>query len=66
MDTTDERVELARRTNGGIDVRLLWDAAADGLAIVVSDLQTGERREFPVPAERGLDAFHHPFAYDPA
>jgi hypothetical protein len=31
----------------------------------VGDLRTGEFFDFSPPRNKGLDAFHHPFAYAP-
>ena len=56
--------ELHRRSNDGIDVRLLWSEHDGQVLVAVADGQTGE--EFAVEVredDRALDVFHHPFAY---
>ncbi len=55
--------ELAARDNDGIQVRLLWETGHDELILVLNDTRTNEIFEVPVQRDRGLDAFHHPFAY---
>jgi hypothetical protein len=57
------RRELAHRSADGIEVKLLWSKPDDELAVEVSDARLGEVVEFPVPRDRGLDAFYHPYAY---
>jgi hypothetical protein len=56
--------ELAHRRNDGLDIRLLWDSAADRVSVALHDSKTGEGFELEVgPGERALDVFPHPFAY---
>jgi hypothetical protein len=55
--------ELAYRVNDGIHVLLLWHPADDSVSISVDDERTGERFELPVPGDRAMFAFNHPFAY---
>jgi hypothetical protein len=57
------RRELARRVNSGLEVTLYWDARDNSTSIEVYHADTAETIAFPVPAERALDAFHHPFAH---
>ncbi len=56
--------ELDRRTNDGIDVRLLWNPATGEVSVAVADSKAGESFEIAVDGERALDAFRHPFAYN--
>ena len=58
---TDIR-ELAHRCFGGIEVRLLWDADADGCIVTVVDLSTLETFEILVGDRSPMDVFHHPYA----
>jgi hypothetical protein len=55
--------ELAQRSNGGLDVTLLWQPATDELLVCVHD----ERRDvyFEIHAERdfALDVYYHPYAH---
>jgi hypothetical protein len=55
--------ELAARENDGIHVQLLWESGTDELLLVLNDTRTEEIFELPVPRDRALDAFHHPFTY---
>ncbi len=57
--------ELAKRTSDGLTVRLLWDGA-ESVYLQLWDVQTESMDEFPVPRESALDAFEHPFRYEPA
>jgi hypothetical protein len=65
-ETETDLIELATRQNGGVEVRLLWNPAADELTVAVLDERTGEAFEIPVPSESALDAFYHPFVYAPS
>lgn len=62
MVLTDD-IELATRTSGGVEVRLLWRREGDVCTVAVNDDRTGETFEVQVKRERALDAFYHPFAY---
>jgi hypothetical protein len=55
--------ELARRVNGGLEITLYWHPDDNGTSVEVYHQTTGETIALPVPADRALDAFHHPFAY---
>ena len=57
------RRELAHRVNGGLEITLYWDVEDDTTTIEVHHADTAETIAFPVPADRALDAFHHPFAH---
>ena len=59
----DPRRELAHRSADGIEVRLLWRASDDALAIEVFDRGADQVFELPVARDRALDAFYHPYAY---
>ena len=63
MAATDIRRELAHRASDGVSISLYWEAVADALVLTVLDERSGEYFELGVPRERGLDAFHHPYAY---
>lgn len=60
--TPSPRRELAHRVSGGIQVTLYW-SAAEGPWIELWRAATEELVGFPVPPERALDAYHHPFAH---
>jgi hypothetical protein len=64
MSTTSdtELRELDRRTNDGIDVRLLWNPHTDRLSLAVEDEHTGESFEFEIDPADAFASFHHPFA----
>jgi hypothetical protein len=61
--TTAQVRELAYRVNDGIHVLLLWHPADDSVSLSVDDERTGQSFELPVPGDRALFAFNHPFAY---
>jgi predicted RecB family endonuclease len=62
--TTHLTRELDRRTNDGIDVRLLWCEHDDRVLVAVRDAKTGEAFAVEVKAgESALDVFRHPYAY---
>jgi hypothetical protein len=56
-------LEIDHRANGGIDVSLIWDRAADKLYVQVIDWGMDEDCTFAVDRDHALDAFRHPFAY---
>jgi hypothetical protein len=58
--------ELAHRENDGLEVALLWHRDDDTVAIDVHDTKCDVHLLFPVPRDRALDAFNHPFLYAPA
>jgi hypothetical protein len=55
--------ELDHRSADGIEVSLLWSRPTNRLLVAVEDSRSGESFELPVPAEKALDVFQHPFAY---
>jgi hypothetical protein len=57
------RRELALRESDGITVQLFWESGVDALTLSVEDGRAGIVFELPVARDRGLEAFHHPFAY---
>jgi hypothetical protein len=61
MDT--DKVELAERSNDGIEVRLLWKRHTREVVLEVTDDKSGRTCEVRVPDDRALDAFDHPFLY---
>lgn len=64
MSTTSETElrELDRRTNDGIDVRLLWNPRTDRISLAVNDETSGESFQFEIDPADAFAAFHHPFA----
>ena len=60
---TRQTRELASRESDGILVRLLWHPDEDALSVSVEDARVGDGFQLAVPPDRGLDAFHHPYAY---
>jgi hypothetical protein len=64
--TTDtELIELAERTAGGIEVRLLWNCAAESVIVSLFDRRTENQFAFTVESHHALKAFRHPFAFRP-
>ena len=61
--TTHDYEELAQRTADRIDVALLWSRATNDVLVSVNDSRSGDAFTVPVPAQRALDAFEHPYAY---
>jgi hypothetical protein len=55
--------ELDRRSNDGIDVRLLWSPQTNRVSVGVEDGHAGASVEFEVDAPDALAAFRHPYAY---
>ena len=56
-------VELDFRTNGQLDVTLLWDRSDDTVVVHVLDCTTSQLFTVRPPRDCALDAFRHPFAY---
>ena len=61
-----ELVELAERNADGIEVRLLWNRAADSVIASLFDRRRENQFAFTVDSCRALQAFYHPFAFMPA
>jgi hypothetical protein len=59
------RAELAHRSNGGIDVTLVWvhRGGVDEILVCVSDHRRGAYFEIPAEAHLALDVYYHPFFY---
>ena len=55
--------ELAERSSEGLRVRLMFDPVSEVHPLYVEVTEGTERRSWPVPVDRGMDAFEHPFAY---
>jgi len=56
--------ELDRRTDDGVDARLLWRSSDDRVTVAVLDTVTGDAFTVEVRAgDRALDVLRHPFAY---
>ena len=56
------RRELAERSSGGTQVRLLWRQGTRQLWVEVRDPEE-QMLAITVEPEQALDAFHHPYAY---
>jgi hypothetical protein len=57
--------ELAVRVDGGISVRLLWDAERDQVVLQYSDRRSAETLVVDVPNGEAMAAFHHPNLFRP-
>jgi hypothetical protein len=57
--------ELAQRQTGSVEVRLLWDAEADRVEVSLHDSVTDAGFHVDVAPSEALDAFYHPYAYEP-
>jgi hypothetical protein len=66
VETPIERLcELDRRTGNGVDVVLVWEPATNHVFVGVIDERTGNEFAIEVDPADALDAFYHPFAYEP-
>ena len=62
--TSETITELNRRSNDGIDVRLLWDREESRIFVTVDDTKTGENFTVEVHEHaKAAEAFRHPYAY---
>jgi hypothetical protein len=57
------RRELAQRVNGGLEITLYWHPHDNSTSVEIHEATTDETISFPVPADRALEAFNHPFAH---
>jgi len=57
--------ELAARSQSGVTVRLVWDAARNQIVLRYRDGDAGDAFVTDVPNKNALSAFHHPNAYRP-
>jgi hypothetical protein len=55
--------ELDHRCNGGIDVRLLWEAQTNRVSLALTNEHSGESLSFEVDPSEALAAFYHPYVY---
>jgi hypothetical protein len=62
---TAARTELAQRSNGWVDVTLLWEQhdGVDTTLVCVTERETGSYFEIPAEPHQALDVYYHPFAY---
>lgn len=65
MELLGAEVDLMSRTSDGLEVFLMWHRETNLVSIAMHDLSSGESRAFPVPSEKAMHAFMHPFAYLP-
>ena len=58
------RVVLAKRSNAGVQVTLLWVEDTNAVAVLVHDEGNDEQFELSVePGANALDTYEHPYAY---
>ncbi len=59
------RTELAQRSNGWVDVTLLWERrdGVDTTLVCVREQETGSYFEIVAEPHLALEVFYHPFAY---
>ena len=57
--------ELAVRESGGVRVALRWHPRDDAVTVSVDDVRVDDCFQIAVAPDRALDAFYHPFAYQP-
>ena len=58
-------LELARRKEAGLVVRLVWDSGRDRTVLRYRDERERDAFVAEVPNARALDAFYHPNRYRP-
>jgi hypothetical protein len=63
LEPDSESRELAHRSNGGLEVTLLWHPARDELTVRGSDHRTGARFEVRPEHESALEVYYHPYRY---
>jgi hypothetical protein len=62
--TSSARVVLAKRSNAGVQVTLLWAEDTNAVAVLVYDEGNDDQFELRVePGANALDTFEHPYAY---
>jgi hypothetical protein len=59
----NQRRELARRTNYGLEVALFWIKSSNRVTVEVVDAHLDHCIEFEVAGPDALDAFYHPYRY---
>jgi hypothetical protein len=58
------RVVLAKRSNAGVQVTLLWAEDTNAVAVLVHDEGNDDQFELSVePGANALDTYEHPYAY---
>jgi hypothetical protein len=62
-DVRSQPRELANRSDDGMEVTLLWDAAGDELTVCVCDQREGAYFEIRPEHHLALDVYYHPYAY---
>jgi hypothetical protein len=56
--------DLAHREAGGTAFTLLWQQGTNDCWVeILDERECNSSRLIPVPAEKALDAFYHPYAY---
>jgi hypothetical protein len=55
--------ELARRTNGGVEVALLWDRLDNAVIVSIRNAASGAYLQFAAEPRTARDAFNHPYPY---
>jgi hypothetical protein len=62
--TSSARVVLAKRSNAGVQVTLLWAEDTNAVAVLVRDECNDDQFELSVePGANALDTYEHPYAY---
>jgi hypothetical protein len=56
-------VELARRSNDGLEVALFWSRNTGELTVCVGDDRRDTYFELNPRSDQALDCFHHPYSY---
>jgi hypothetical protein len=56
---------LHERKSPDLHVKLVWNAGTDHVYVRVRDRRTGDAFRVVPERNRALDAFYHPFCYEP-
>ncbi len=55
--------ELLHRQDSQLDVTILFDSYLSQVYLAVKDIVENVQQIVPIPNDRVMDAFHHPFCY---
>lgn len=61
-----QEVDLMSRRTHGIEIFLMWCRETNLVSIVINDLKSEQSQAFPVPNDKAMEAFNHPFAFAPS
>lgn len=62
---SSDMLEINHRRHDQMDVFMRWHKELNIISIAIEDSKTGYKTEFVVPNEAAMDAFNHPYVWDP-